>query len=123
MVDDEVQLRVQGRGLVDVAYVEPLQRQRLDRGTLVEVHVLDAQLDAALVEREHHRVVGPPAARLAAPLGGVPLEALHPQVEHLVVDLLQRVGRAGVDAAEADQPVRRPSTSSALRAGWVKPVV
>src|SRR5664280_746117 len=69
VVDDEVELRVERRRLVDVADVELLQRQRPHRGALVEVHIRDTQLDAQPVELEDHRVVGLPPARLPAPFG------------------------------------------------------
>jgi hypothetical protein len=120
VVDDEVQLGVQRRRLVDVAHVELLERQGLDRRALVEVHVLDAELDAALVQREHHRVVRAPAARLTAPLGGVPLEALHPELD-LAVDLLQRVWARG---SMPPSPISRSGArlmNSALRSALVKP--
>ena len=77
-------------------------------GALVEVGVADSELEALLVEREHHRVVGFPAPRLAAPFGRVPLETAHAQVGDLMLDLLDGVRRPGIDPAEGDQPIGGP---------------
>ena len=61
VVDDEVQLGVEPGRLVDIAHVEPGEREGLDGGPFVEVHVLDAQLDALLIEGKDDGVVGAPA--------------------------------------------------------------
>ena len=104
VVDDEVEVRKQPGRLVDVSDVEPGQVQRLHGRALVEVHVLDAKLQALLIEGKHHWVVRPPPSRLAPPLGRIPFEAAHPEFADLTLHLRHGVGRSRVHASERDDP-------------------
>ena len=76
MLDDEVQLREVGRGLVDIRHVEGVAVQRQDRRTLVDMDVLDAELLRFL-----EVPLSPVVAELVAlarpvPFGGIELDAL-----------------------------------------------
>src|SRR5438445_640273 len=76
VLDDEIELRVVGRGLVNVARIEGILVQRPDRRPLVDVEVPDPQFLALLIERLDVVIVQAPAARAVVPLGGVELDAL-----------------------------------------------
>ena len=65
VLDDEVELREVGRGVVDVGHVEGVLVQRPDRRSLVDVDVLDPELLALLQVPVRRRVLQRPAARAA----------------------------------------------------------
>ena len=89
VLDDEVQVLVVGRHVVDVGDVEGVLVQRPDRRALVDVEVLDAELDA-LVEERHRLGVGQlPAARALVPLGRVELDALDAVLRVVGLELLE----------------------------------
>ncbi len=73
------------------------------------MHVFYAQFDTLLVEREDHRIVRAPAARLTTPLGGIPLETQHAALFDLALDLLYRIGHARIQAAQRDNALRSTS--------------
>src|SRR6185312_12007808 len=103
---DEVEVLVVGRRRVDVDGAEGVLVQRPDRGALVGVDVLDAQLLALLQEAVGLRGVQPPAARVLVPLGGVDLDALQVPLLGVFFELLEaRVAFARVEPAVDDDPV------------------
>ena len=106
VLDDEVELLVVGRDVVDVGDVEGVLVQRPDRRALVDVDVLDPELDA-LVEERHRLGVGQlPAARALVPLGGVELDALEAVLRVIGLELAQAgLAFTRVPAAIEDQAV------------------
>ena len=93
--------------VVDVGDVEGVAVQRPDGRALVDVDVADAEFAAQLEVAVRPRVVEPPAARVAVPLGGVELDALqpeplgvHPQLVHA------RLAVARVEVVVVGQLVR-----------------
>ncbi len=92
MLDDEIEVGEVGRRDIDVADGEGILVERDDRRPLMDVQVLDAKLDASLQVAFGPGVGQFPAARFAAPFGGVELGAR----DLVGVDQLLEVVEAGL---------------------------
>ena len=89
VLDDEVEVGEVGRAVVDVGDVEGVLVQRPDRGALVHVHVLDAQVLGGLQVAVGAGVRQLVAARAVVPLGRIQLDALGPEPLHVALQLFQ----------------------------------
>ena len=119
VLDDEVQVREVGRGVVDVGHVERVLVQRPDRRALVHVDVLDAEVLGRLQVPVGARVAELVAARAVVPLGGVELDALGPVAVDVLLELLQAVvAVAGVEPGVVDELARGASPPSSRCARW-----
>ena len=106
VINNEVQFGVEPGRLVDITYIELGEGERLDGRTFMEVHILHAHFNALLIEREDHWVIGAPAPRLTAPLGGVPFEAFDATVIDLAAHLVHGVRHTWINSAQGDNTLR-----------------
>ncbi len=117
MVNNEVQLGVEPGRFVDVAHIELGKGERFDGWSFMEVHILHAQFNTLLIEREDHGIVSTPAAGSAAPFGGVPFEAEDATVLDLALHLLHGVGHTRVNSAQGDDALGGASTHGSVAVG------
>ena len=107
VLDDEVQVGEVRRDVVDVGDVERVAVQRPDRRALVHVDVADAEFAARLEVAVGPRVVEPPTAGLAVPLGGVELDPLEAEPLGVLAELVEAgLAVARVEVVVVGQLVR-----------------